>query len=251
MKEKFFRFTGGLAAAQGALAGWSEEFSKFYSSGYRCPKCDERLVDGIGAVSARFYGAGNRRIPVWKMAPYRAERAECPRCLYSWPVKDDSLPASSQDAAKVVGVQETERVEEHLGKDLRTIDNSRSSAAIKRRFTISKQWTRTLSVEYEQAESQNAGFSLGADGVGVESSIEESIRRKYALEESTTESYSEEVEISVPGKTHLSVIFNWKKIWQLGVVSVQIQAGQVVQIPFRVAVGLTFDQIQADSDGTG
>jgi hypothetical protein len=55
------------------------------------------------------------------------------------------------------------------------------------------------------------------------------------------EEFAEEIGITVERGTALAIVLAWKRLWQHGVVHVLSQ-GRQVDVPFRVAVGITFDQ---------
>ena len=141
---------------------------------------------------------------------------------------------------------ETDRMEENIGTDKRSIDNSKTIGLLKRKFTVSKQWTKTFSIEYENAKSENSAFCIGVDEISVKSSFEDSVRKKFSISEESQETYAEEVELDVPAATHLTVYFQWKRIWQCGFIQFRNQNNEEWQVPFRVAVGVTFDQQQVD-----
>jgi DNA-directed RNA polymerase subunit RPC12/RpoP len=245
MKDVFMKAFGGLAVAQGELAGWSEEFKKFYSSGYRCPGCNERLLTTFGVITVDFYSKNGNKIPLWKLVVYKADFAECPKCRHRWPVKGTGY-VETPAKLEILGIRETDREEEEIGTDKRVIDNSMSSVGSKRKFTVSKQWAKSYSVEYEKTQTENSGISVGLEDIGIKASLEETIRKQFAISEETREVYSEEVEINIPGSTKLNVFFHWKKIWQHGYVKFKNQEGELSEVPFRVAIGVTFDQLQVD-----
>ncbi|NOS89527.1 MAG: hypothetical protein HOP34_13485 [Methylococcaceae bacterium] len=245
MKEIMFKTLGSLAYAEGALLGWSDELLKFYSSGYRCPQCNERLLGSLGNLTLDYYAANMEKFPLWKLAPFRAEFVGCPKCQYVWKAKANS-PATVPAKLAQLHVTETDRVEESLGTDQRLIDNSMSSVSIKRKFTVSKQWTKTYAIDYEKVRAESSGFTLGIDETSFKAGIEESIRKQFSISEEINEVYAEEVEIEVPGFTKLMMLFHWKRIWQCGYIQLSNLHGEDVHLPFRVAVGVTFDQLQVD-----
>ena len=247
MKEMIMKALGTLAAAPGTLAGWSDEHKQFYSSGYRCPQCNERLMSSLGTITVNFYSDKRELIPLWKMAVYRADFAGCPKCNYLWKVKGTNQPDAPRKF-EILGIIETDRMEENIGTDKRTIDNSMSSVKLKRKFTISKQWAKTYSLEYEKVQVENSGLTIGIDKLDIKTGFEETIRKQFAISEETQEVYSEEVEIDVPGSTKLNVLFYWKRIWQCGFIRFRNQNVEELKIPFRVAVGVTFDQLQFDEN---
>ncbi len=144
-------------------------------------------------------------------------------------------------------VIETIRTEEAIGDEQRIIDNSKSSSQVTRRFTISKEWSQIKTIEYEQAELSGKEIRIGVENIsslGV--SVENSITTKYTSSNEQKHSYSEEITLEIPAKTKLRVTFSWKRIWQNGIIKVCDELGNEILIPYRVVVGVTFDQTQID-----
>ena len=245
MKDMFFKTTGSIGGAGAAkIFGLSEEFRKFYASGYRCSQCGERLMNSLGTVTLNFYSGAGERIPLWQLGALRAEWAECPKCGYRFKTKAAGQPALSVDPA-IVGIEETERQEESFGDDSRLVDNSKSSATVRRKFAVSKEWSRTYAVEYEKARVTGGGLDVGlTQNLSLKSSCEQTIRRHFSISEDTKETYSEEVEIEVPAATKLRIVFQWKRILQCGFIKVRKPNNEISIVPYRVAVAVTFDQTQ-------
>ena len=245
MKDTFLSALGFVASAEGKYLGWSDEFRKFYSSGYRCPACNARLITVLGTTTVKFYTGDGEKLPLWQLAPLRAQVAECPQCGHRWKTrKDDASPSPSQ--ASAVAVVETERMEEPIGSETRVIDNARSAVTLTRRFTVSKEWSRTYSVDYEKASVSNVGLKLGLNELSsFTAGFEQTIKERFSITRETKDVYSEEIEIQVPGSKRLTVVLNWKKIWQLGLLKFHLN-GRESSVPFRVVIGITFDQSQVD-----
>jgi hypothetical protein len=245
MLDKLFALTGHLGAAMGSLQGLSDEYKQFLASGYKCSKCGNRLLY-LGPAGVNFYSSDGNRIPFWRVALRGAELAECSNCFHRWRVYSRSQPVASEKL-EILGIIETARSEEVFGVDRRLIDNSKSSTKLTRRFSVSKEWAKTYSIEYEKAFVDGAEFNVELSEVfSIKASSEETLRKQYALSEETKETYLEEVEIEVPSFTKLSLIFQWKRIWQHGFIRLQIQNNKEIKIPCQIVVGVTFDQLQID-----
>jgi hypothetical protein len=80
---------------------------------------------------------------------------------------------------------------------------------------------------------------------GLKLSSEEKVRRANSLSQDTKETCTEEMSCEVAAYKKLTIAVHWKRIWQHGFVHAS-QKGTPLQIPFRVAVGMTFDQQQID-----
>src|SRR5205823_10429968 len=162
--DMILKTLGLLTGTGGKLVGLSDESRKFYSSGYRCPKCDKHLRSNFGNIIVNFYSDNGKKIPIWKLAVLRAELAECPECSYRWKIRG-SGKLDKYKTLEIFGIVETDRLEESLGTDNRIIDNSRSSAELTRKFTIIKEWSRTYSIEYEKAQVVSNGLNIGIDKI--------------------------------------------------------------------------------------
>src|ERR1700686_629398 len=75
------------------------------------------------------------------------------------------------------------------------------------------------------------------------------LKQTYSVSQGTKETVTEEVGCQVPGHTRTTIVVQWKRIWQHGLVHAE-RSGVRLHIPFRVAVGLTFDQQQIDGEYT-
>jgi hypothetical protein len=72
-------------------------------------------------------------------------------------------------------------------------------------------------------------------------SIEQSLSSTYSVSEDRREEFAEEFSVEVEPGTAVTIVLSWKRLWQHAVVHVLVQ-GHQVEIPFKVAVGITFDQ---------
>jgi len=177
--------------------------------------------------------------------------ATCPKCGEKWPVfsggKVTEIGKEPNSAVKDVQIKETHRSEEEIGSEQRVIDNSKSSIELERRFTVSKDWVQTVSFEEETGKTSGAEISVGISEVAdIKASAEQELKNRYTQTEQTRQTYAEEIILKVPGKTKLIVEFNWKRIWQHGNIIIHNDAGEVINLPFKVIVGVTFDQTQID-----
>lgn len=100
------------------------------------------------------------------------------------------------------------------------------------------------SVEYEKTKKVGSGISAQVGKAGVKRDIEQQLRSTYTLSENQTNTHTEEISVKVPGNTILEVYIDWKQILAHGVVQLRDQAGNTSEVPFVVAVGVTFDQRQ-------
>ena len=169
---------------------------------------------------------------------------------YSKKIRGDSSPIRP-NKLEVVNIIETYRSEEILGKEKRLIDNSRSTSKTTRRFTVSREWSKSYTIQYENTQVNGTELNLGLklpeiELANLKVASQETLNKQYSITEETTENYTEEVEVEVPGSKKLKIIFTWKRILQHGIIKFQDQNNQVFDVPFQVAVGVTFDQTQID-----
>jgi DNA-directed RNA polymerase subunit RPC12/RpoP len=249
MLKKLLDISGSMTSALSGAFGMSEQHRQFLSNGWKCPHCNERLMNAVGVVTANFYAADGSRMSKWAGGGLRADLVECPKCSHRWKMYGDSA-AVQPTGTEVIEIIETERREEFFGEDRRVIDNSKNSGSPTRSFSFSKEWSKTFHVEVERAKSGGAELSLGAKDAGaLRLSSEEKLRRTYSVSADTKETSTEDVSCQAPAYRKLTVVVRWKRIWQHGIV-VAVRDGEPLHIPFRVAVGVTFDQQQIEEDGS-
>jgi len=251
--------------------GLSKEHEQVYSL-MRCPICMQYpIVPKYLRVD---------ETPISPKTPYpemdRSAIAECPKCEHRWTVFSESQPGMVRQKTKIMTVQsnrlekltdknqsaasgiinftilETERVEEFLGSEQRLIDNSNSSTNLTRKFTISKEWSQSYTIEYENTTTRSReggvdlqlfSFKLGNLKLTTQSNLKE----KYSISESSKQTYGEEIVIQIPPYTKLRVFFQWKRLWQHGLIKFKDSSSETeFEVPFRVVIGVTFDQMQVD-----
>ncbi|MDJ1168530.1 hypothetical protein PMG71_03710 [Roseofilum sp. BLCC_M154] len=223
---------------------YSDDFQKYLSAGGRCPSCKEKLWNSMGVhTKVEYYFADGTRASNLHSVDPTLSHARCSICGYQWNVRPNTTIEQPKQV-KVLSVTETSRSQENIGDDKRIIDNLKSPAILRRKFTVSKNWKRSYTIEYEAVQVDGHEFSLGIQGTGLKFLTEESLRRQYSISENSQETYTEEVEIEVPAFTRLAVIFHWKRILQNGSIRITNNQGQEFDIPFHIVAGLTFDQLQ-------
>lgn len=190
--------------------------------------------------------------------------AQCPRCKQSWSVfntnssnsHNNPTPSTqntppntvhSRDVLEVSKFQiiEASREEEALGSDRRTIDNSRGSGSITRKLTLTKEWSKTYTIDFQKAVKTNiAGDFSILKLLTFKSTIEGDLRKKYSISETVKNVYTDEVAVTIEPRSKAVYNFDWKRIWQKGTIKCLDQVDQVVAfIPFKVVVEVTFDII--------
>lgn len=188
--------------------------------------------------------------------------AECPKCSQRWSVFSNSSTVNSnrhsqpdvssnaiysREILELSNFQiiESNRREEALGSDCRTIDNSRGGGSITRKLTLTKEWSKTYTVDFERAIKAQAEASFNLMKlVNFKTAIEGDLRKKYSISESTKNIYSDEVSLEIPAQTKVIYCFNWKRIWQNGTIKCFDHIDrELAFIPFKIVIGMTFDII--------
>lgn len=192
----------------------------------QCPRCGRwvwpRFSRGDGTPASSWILWGTDK---WA-------KASCSKCGGTWPVYETPASPDTRPAG-VATVMETSRVEEAIGQETRSIDSGPASAV--RRIKATRRWTRHI--ELDDGHMKTGGVGVA----GFKFSAETILRRRYG--EETEQIFEEEIELSIPAYTRLELVLHWKRIWQEGVVVGVDTAGATIQIPFRAAVSLTFDQV--------
>lgn len=250
--------------------GLSKEHEQVYSW-MRCPLCREYPI-----VPKYFKIDGT---PIPPKTPYPEMEcsaiAECPKCKQRWAVFSESQPGMVRQKTKIMTVQsnnpenlteikqptasgissltilETERVEEFLGSEQRLIDSSNSATNLTRKFTISKEWSQSYVIEEENTKTRGGEGGVGLQIFNVnlgnfKLTAQSNLKEKYSISENSKQTYGEEIVIQIPPYTKLRVFFQWKRLWQHGLIKFQDPSGAQFEVPFRVVIGVTFDQMQVD-----
>jgi hypothetical protein len=151
------------------------------------------------------------------------------------------------DALTCLGVQETGRSEYPLGTEERRIDNSANGSEVTRSIKATKRWTQSCQIEREHSQANRLGGDLKMfDLVTVSSQAETTVRKKYAISSDVEQTFEEQITLTVPKSTSVLLRMDWKKIVQHGYIRFRNQHGQIVDIPYQVDVGVTFDQRQSE-----
>ena len=151
--------------------------------------------------------------------------------------------------AAVVPVQysvvESSRQETPLGEERRTIDNSQSSSESTRTVRLTREWSRSCTVEMERATTLSGSADLSIHVLDLKGGAEHTLSKTYSASADERETFEEEVTLNISAHTRTEVVFAWKEIRQRGFVRAA-GSGYEIQIPYEVVVGVTFDQRQVD-----
>jgi hypothetical protein len=135
---------------------------------------------------------------------------------------------------------------EMLDKEMREIDNSKSSASVVRSFKATREWYQDVSMELQGTQATGGDLQLGPTWLRLKANAEDTLRETYSVKEGTRQIFEEQISVTIPGKTTTRIILQWKRRWMHGYVQLLDPAGRVVEVPFKIVAGVTFDQTQID-----
>jgi hypothetical protein len=143
-------------------------------------------------------------------------------------------------------VLEGSRFEVALGDETRTVDNSKSGSSTTRVVRLSREWSRTCTVDAEHATTGRGSAGLGLHLLDLKVEAEHTLRKTYSSSSQERETFEEEVTLNIGPRIRSEIVFSWKEIRQKGVIQLAGE-GLDVRFPYEAVVGLTFDQQQIDS----
>ncbi len=170
----------------------------------------------------------------------------CRSCGNEWQAYKSDVTSVDWTCNKI---DETERFEEPIGEDTREISNDTSSS-VTRTLRVNRQWTSSYTVESTEGDHREMATSLANLTMKVGSALEE----KHSVSFGETHTLEEEISITVPPRSAVTLILAWKRIWQAGTIDAVAPDGHHHTLPFRAAIALTFDQRQTETaihDGAG
>jgi hypothetical protein len=169
----------------------------------------------------------------------------------------NGVPPAAPPSVVKTGVQqdwervelvETQRIEESLGEERRVIDNSSSSAEVRRTMTVIREWSQTITIGDETTTSVTGEVGIKVKLIAdLKLKAEREVRAKYSTSTETKRTFREEVIISVGARTRVEVVFAWKQVWQCGVIRAHARDGSTSEFPYRFCLEPTFDQRQVES----
>lgn len=146
----------------------------------------------------------------------------------------------------LVGVFESGRSVNRLGTEERRIDNSSGVGDVRRTITVTKRWIQSCRVEHERTQVNGLSAELKMlNLVTLGAQADSTIRKNYAVSSDVEQTFEETIDLNVPKGASMVLRMEWKQIVQYGWVRFRNQCGEFVDLPFRVDVGLTFDQGQS------
>lgn len=209
---------------------FSKQHSK-YTRSSRCPHCNKLLL------YTRDYVDG-RAVSPWRFGPPKDPSTiqECPKCSGRWSVYGTPMK---------IEVEEGNRESEVAYQEEIVLDNLRGKSLLKRKKTISEEWTQTLDLGSERSATQESSLRLGNDTIGITEMAQNALKTTYRLSQGQTKTYSEELDFEVPAGVRRRVTLIFKRVWQYGRLRFE-DDGRSMEIPFKVVVGLELDVTQDD-----
>jgi hypothetical protein len=150
----------------------------------------------------------------------------------------ENVPESPPE---VLGTTEMHRSEEPIGTEERRINNTSGAARLTRTMRVTREWSRTISLHHETTHDDSTETTVGPDWLRFQAGIKRHLTLLYEVNKNHREEFAEEFCVEVGPGAEVTVVLAWKRLWQHGVAHALYQ-GRPIDIPFRVAVGVTFDQ---------
>jgi hypothetical protein len=187
--------------------------------------------------------------PISKALPYslipNGAYARCRRCDTQWPIfSDDTLTFEEPSDSRVATIvaTETARTPEYIGDDTHIIDGSASAISARSTIRASRRWRHAYQINKELARSVSGDAGLANFlPITLSARLDQTIKNAYSLETEEEQVFEQSIELDVPARTKLIVTLRWKRIWQDGYLVIT-QGTSTVEVPYRVAVQLSYDQ---------
>jgi hypothetical protein len=128
--------------------------------------------------------------------------------------------------------------------EVRVIDNTRGTSPVVRTFRISREWTRSWSLDTERQMTAKGGLSLPLATLKAEAEM--MLKQRYGSTGGERHTYEDSVVVTSAPHTRTTVRFLWREIRLMGSLELCENDAVLHQIPFEGTVGLSFDQQQID-----
>jgi hypothetical protein len=162
-----------------------------------------------------------------------------PRDPALWPLVPENIWGYSKDRYTIIEAP-SEDEEPFITEVPRIIDNP-SAATVTRRIRVSQDWKRTHTVDIEESTKVGASAKLTSF---IDVQVETALSAKYGASTDETQTYSDEVSVTVPPRSKVTLSLIWKLRIKRGVVRYLDETGlALIDVPFSVVTGVTFDQI--------
>jgi hypothetical protein len=145
----------------------------------------------------------------------------------------------------VLACKETSQRSVPIGVTTQIYDNRASFVGISPSLAARKTWRQKVEVDLEKLSTQSgkftAGLSHGPIRGSFELGIQKAIKEAYTRSEEIERNYEQTLNFDVPAGVKLTVLLKWKQIWQDGLIKLALTDGQVVDVPFSIALEVSYD----------
>jgi hypothetical protein len=176
-----------------------------------------------------------------KITEFREDSSfKCAQCNGEWTVfiHDTSVV--------VIGLTNIRRTAVSMGHDDSVRDNRTGTETMIATIKVTRRWLQKVEISWEEAKAtsttERIQLSFKYAGTEVEHRIEQSLKSNLSLSSETEQVLEQTLQVPIPARSRLTIRMHWKQIWQEGEIAVQFSDGATVQIPYRAAVDLAFDQ---------
>jgi hypothetical protein len=162
-----------------------------------------------------------------------------PRDPALWPLVPENIWGYSKDRYTIIEAP-NEDEEPFITEVPRIIDNP-GAATVTRSIHVSQDWKRTHTIDIEGSTKVGASVKLTPF---IDVQVETALSVKYGASTEETQTYTDEVSVTVPPCSKVTLSLIWKLRIRKGVVRYLDEAGfALIDVPFSVVTGVTFDQI--------
>ena len=130
------------------------------------------------------------------------------------------------------------------------VNNSQCSSPTTRKVRLTREWTRTYTVDVEDIRIVHGSARLGVHVTTLSLAAERTLQKNTRPVSGNGKPLRREVTLNVAPHTKSEIIFSWNEIRKKGFVHVVTERSEA-WVPYDVVVGLTFDQQQIDAPEEG
>lgn len=190
------------------------------------------------------------RLAPWKVEMWQVASGQASAVVQSTaPRPENPVQTTLKDSPLTVrnlDFIETRRTQEPIGEESFSIDNRKAKTSVERVRAVSQEWSRTGSIAFDEARTADGGVAIGPNWLSLRTTLQQVFQQTYSVETTQKHTVTEQLTVTVPAGASVRVLVAWKLIWQQGVVRFEDQNGQIVEIPYKVAISLTFDQVHEE-----
>ena len=113
-------------------------------------------------------------------------------------------------------------------------------------MSLTREWARTCNLYVERTNTVRGSAGPGIHGLTLKAEAEKTLKTSYSVTSEQRWVSQEKVTLNIPERTRSMITFSWKEGRRKGIVQLTGTDFEV-QVPYEVAVALTFDQKQVDT----